>query len=81
MEKTTETEILQEINKLLEKLAVDTFIPGVENATDTQHAEAVLINLKSLNARYDKHEAITHVQALMDLYNIQIDEVLDQIRY
>lgn len=35
----------------------------------------MLISLKSLNAKYDKNEAIAQVRALMDKYNIPIDEL------
>lgn len=38
-----------------------------------------MINLKNLNARYEKPEALTQVQWLMDTYNIQIDELIERI--
>jgi hypothetical protein len=82
MEKKAEAEILQEMSLLLEKMAVDSFVPVLTDSdTAMQHAEAVLLNLKSINARYDKHEAITQVQALMERYNIQIDELLEQVHH
>ena len=74
--------IVQEMTQLLEKTAVESFAPViVDPATDIQNEEAILINLKTINARYDKHEAIAHVQALMDKYNIQIDELLEKVHH
>jgi hypothetical protein len=74
--------IVQEMALLLEKTAVESFAPVItDTASDAQNQEAVLINLKAINARYDKHEAIAHVQALMDKYNIQIDELLEKVHH
>jgi hypothetical protein len=74
--------IVREMTSLLEKTAVDAFAPVItDTATDAQYQEAILINLKAINARYDKHEAIAHVQALMEKYNIQIDELLEQVHH
>jgi hypothetical protein len=80
MKKNNNQEIIQEMAQLFEKMAVDSFAPVITEATE-DHTEAVLISLKAINARYDKHEAIVHVQALMDKYNIQIDELLEQINH
>jgi hypothetical protein len=77
MGKSNSEDIVQEMTQLLDKMAVESF----EVAADTQDTEAVLVNLKTINARYDKNEAISHIQALMIKYNIQIDELLEQIRY
>ena len=72
-------QIIQEMTQLLEKMAVESFVPVIADAGE--NAEAVLLNLKGMNARYDKQEAMVHVQALMRKYNIQIDELLEQIKY
>jgi hypothetical protein len=80
MEKTKNEAIIQEMTQLLEKMAVESFVPVIDEAA-ADNAEAILINLKAINARYDKHEAITHVNSLMEKYNIQIDELLEQIKY
>jgi hypothetical protein len=77
MEKTKNEEIIQEMTQLMEKMAVDSFIPVTDAASE--HAEAVFTNIKVMNARYDKYEALTQIKALMEKYNIQIDELLDQI--
>jgi hypothetical protein len=70
------------MTQLLEKMAVESFVPVIaDTATDGENAEAVLLNLKGMNARYDKQEAMVHVHALMKKYNIQIDELLEQIKY
>jgi hypothetical protein len=80
MEKIKNEEIIHEMTQLLEKMAVESFAPVI-TAADSDSSEAALINLKAINARYDKQEAIAHVKALMDKYNIQIDELLEQISY
>lgn len=80
MEKNKHQDIINEMTQLLEKMAVESFVPVI-TASDTYDAEAALINLKAMNARYDKHEAVTHLKALMEKYNIQIDELLEQIKY
>jgi hypothetical protein len=76
-----EHDIIIEMAKLLEK-------SGIENATlfDTSSAEnnsknleTSWINIKALNARYDKSEALNQVQWLMNKYNIQIDELMEGI--
>jgi hypothetical protein len=77
MEKTKNEEIIQEMTQLLEKMAADTFVPATDAASE--HAEAVFTNIKVMNARYDKYEALRQIKALMEKYNIQIDELLDQI--
>jgi hypothetical protein len=77
-----EKETIKEMTQLLEKMAVDSFVPVITDAvSETDQREAVLINLKNINARYDKQEAITHIQSLMEKYNIQIDELLELIKY
>jgi hypothetical protein len=81
MEKNTNAEIVHEMTRLFDKMAVESFVPVMTGDSETIDAEAALINLKTINARYDKHEALTHVQALMRKYNIQIDELLEQIKY
>lgn len=74
--------IVQEMTLLLEKTAVEEFAPVIADAaTDDQNSEAILISLKAINARYDKHEAVAHVKALMNKYNIQIDELLEQVHH
>ena len=73
-----EHEIMVEMSKLLEKTGLDNIIPSsVPN--DQQVLETVLINLKSLNARFEKGEAIGQIQWLMSAYNIQIDELMERI--
>lgn len=74
--------IIQEMNLLLEKTAVNSVTPLVsDSATEVEHREALLISLKAINARYDKHEAVVHVRAIMEKYNIQIDELLELINH
>ncbi|MBT1703658.1 hypothetical protein [Chryseosolibacter indicus] len=74
--------IIQEMTQLLEKTSVESFAPVItETASDEQTLEAILISLKTINARYDKNDAIVQIRGLMEKYNIQIDEILEQIKY
>lgn len=75
-----EHQIMQEIAELLAKTGLeDVMPPNQEALTNHQTMETVLINLKSLNARYEKGEAVEQVQWLMHRYNIQIDELMERI--
>ena len=76
-----EQDIIAEVSRLLERLGLDGVIAGgpASNGDGLQHLETTLINLKSLNARYDKGEAMGQVKWLMDTYNIQIDELIEKI--
>lgn len=74
-----EHEILVEMSKLLEKTGLDNAIPSTASGNDGQVMETALINLKSLNARYEKSEALNQVEWLMNNYNIQIDELIERI--
>jgi hypothetical protein len=80
MENDMQLEILHEMAQLLDTMAVESFIPVREPVSNVLHPEAMLINLKSLNAKYDKQEAMAHVHALMSKYNIQIDELVEQLK-
>lgn len=71
-----EQEIIQEMSRLLEKTGIENVIASAPGGTNGKLLETTLINLKSLNARYEKGEAIHQVQWLMDTYNIQIDELI-----
>lgn len=73
-----EREIISEMARLLEKTGIESVIPQ-PSAESVQSLEATLVNLRSLNARYEKDEAINQVQWLMNTYNIQIDELMDRI--
>jgi len=74
-----EHEILFEMSKLLEKTGLDNPISSIASANTDQLMETVLINLKSLNARYEKGDALNQVEWLMNTYNIQIDELIERI--
>ena len=80
MSRRMEHEIILEMAKLLEKTGIDNVLPASPAASHQQQIlETALINLKSLNARYEKGEALNQVQWLMDNYNIQIDELIERI--
>lgn len=75
-----EHEIVLEMSKLLEKTGIDSAIPlSAYSGNADQLMETALINLKSMNARYEKGEALNQVQWLMNTYNIQIDELIERI--
>ncbi|MGC1241184.1 MAG: hypothetical protein WA874_06340 [Chryseosolibacter sp.] len=74
-----EREIIHEMSRFLEKTGMENVIPSLPAAGNDQFLETTLINLKSLNARYEKSEAIDQVQWLMNTYNIQIDELMERI--
>lgn len=74
-----EREIILEMSRLLEKTGIDNVIPVSHASGSEQILETALINLKSLNARYEKGEALNQVQWLMNNYNIQIDELIERI--
>ena len=76
-----EHEIMLEVSKLLEKTGLEDLVPVAPppGANQDHFLENILINLKSLNARYEKSEALNQVQWLMNHYNIQIDELMERI--
>jgi len=76
-----EHEIILEMSRLLEKTGMENVItigPGAPAGNDKLMG-TTLINLKTVNARYDKSEAIDQIQWLMNAYNIQIDELMERI--
>lgn len=65
---------------LMEKTGFESFTAVTASETDSDPSmEATLINLKSLCARYDKQDALIQVRALMEKYNIQVDELVENI--
>lgn len=75
-----EQEIILEMSRLLEKTGIENLTPMFPTSDDkSQFLETVLINVKSLAARYEKQEALSQVQWLMNEYNIQIDELMERI--
>ena len=76
-----EHEILLEMSRLLEKTGMENVIPvsPARSANNDQFLETTLINLRSINARYEKNEALYQVQWLMETYNIQIDELMERM--
>jgi ABC-type molybdenum transport system ATPase subunit/photorepair protein PhrA len=72
-----EHDIIVEISRLLEKTGLEGLVLPPSN--NDQILESALIDLRNLNARYDKEEALNQVQWLMENYNIQIDELIERI--
>jgi hypothetical protein len=74
-----ETEILNQFLELAEKSGLQISAPLYPSEGQEQmQIETMLISLRALNARYDKNEAITQIQTLMDRYNIQLDQLIDK---
>ena len=76
-----EKEVISEVSRLLEKTGLEDLIPMGPSLAGNgdQILENALIQLKGLNARYEKNEALSQVQWLMHKYNIQIDELMERI--
>jgi hypothetical protein len=76
-----EQQVIIEMTKLLEKtgLLSSSNIDGQTMDEEAQKLETLWMNVKAINARYDKGEAFTQVGWLMDQYNIQIDELMERI--
>ena len=76
----TEQAVLTELSELMERTGFHSIgsvmLPTVKN--DAGSLEVALSNLKTLNAKYDKNEAIQQIRCLMDKYNIQLDQLMDQ---
>ena len=78
--KDTEHEILLEVMELLEKTGFESFTAVMASPTDSEQSlEATLINIRSLTARYDKQDALIQVRCLMEKYNIQVDELVENL--
>jgi hypothetical protein len=76
-----EKEIINEMALLLEKVGVEDVLPlSVEPSIDSTLEETTLINIKGINARYDKSDAVVQVRTLMEKYNIQLDELEEHIK-
>jgi hypothetical protein len=79
-EKNIEHEILHEVMSLMEKTGFESFTAVTTSETDSMPSlEATLVNIKSLCARYDKQDALIQVRTLMEKYNIQLDELVENI--
>jgi hypothetical protein len=73
-----EKDIIVEMAKLLEKTGVGT-LTSLTDIESPEMLETFWMNVKAMNARFDKGEALTQVQWLMSKYNIQIDELMERI--
>lgn len=77
---TVESEIVMQLLELLEKAGFQALVPlyPSDNLEDERTLDTLRIMVKSLNARYDRHEALTHIRSLLDKYNIQVDQLIDR---
>ena len=75
-----ENEIARQLLDLLDKAGLEAFSPFASaiDRNSRDYLETILISLRNLNAKYDKNEAIQHIHCLMDKYNIQLDQLVDQ---
>jgi hypothetical protein len=76
MEQPIDKEIVKQFSQILEKAGIENVVPTPDD--EVTEMETVLINLKALNAKYDKNEAIHQIRCLMDKYNIQLDQLIDR---
>jgi hypothetical protein len=73
-----EQEVLTQLTELMEKSGFESIAPvALTDADSARFIDTTLINLKTLNARYDKNEAIQQIRCLMEKYNIQLDQLMD----
>jgi hypothetical protein len=77
-QQTIESEIVRQIVELMEKSGFESVAPllSLREKDPTEYVENILINLKTLNAKYDKNEAIHQIRRLMEKYNIQLDQLI-----
>lgn len=76
-----EHEILEEVARLMEKAGFASFVQApIPSDYDEKSLEASLVTIKAIAAKYDKEEAIVQVKSLMEMYNIQIDELIENIK-
>ena len=70
-----EQEVIQTMSRLLEKMGIENAIPSIPVSAENKdkYLETALISLKGLHAGYDKSDALSQIQWLMNTYNIQID--------
>jgi hypothetical protein len=75
-----EHEIVTQLIELLQKSGFDSFgtLAPPTDLEDTSALETILINVKTLNARYDKSDAVTQIRSLMSKYNIQLDQIVSR---
>jgi len=76
---TIETDIVMHLLQLLEKAGFQSIVPlyPADSLEDERTLDTLLITVKSLNARYDRSEALAHIRFLMEKYNIQADQLVD----
>jgi hypothetical protein len=80
-QQTLEQEIVRQMLQVMEKSGLESIAPILSSAEQKESpdfVETTLINLKTLNAKYDKNEAIQQIRCLLDRYNIQVDQLLDK---
>lgn len=78
-QQTIENQIVRQVVELMDKSGFESIAPVLTAEQDSpEFIDTILINLKTLNAKYDKNEALHQIKCLMDKYNIQLDQLVDR---
>ena len=79
-QQTIEQEILKQMLEVMEKSGLGSIAPVLSSVEKEppDFVKTILINLKTLNAKYDKNEALQQIRCLLEKYNIQVDQLLDK---
>ena len=78
-QQSIEQQIVKQLLEVMDKSGFESIAPvltALEQDT-SEFVETILINLKTLNAKYDKNEALHQIKCLMGKYNIQLDQLVD----
>lgn len=78
-QQTIEFQIVKQVLEVMDKSGFESIAPvltALEQDTP-EFIDTILINLKTLNAKYDKNEALHQIRCLMGKYNIQLDQLVD----
>lgn len=79
-QQTIETQMVKEVLELMSKSGFESIAPVLTalEQDSSEFIDTILINLKTLNAKYDKNEALHQIKCLMEKYNIQLDQLVDR---
>jgi hypothetical protein len=80
MQHPIENEILTQLLELMEKSGFQSLVPlyPTDSLEDENTLDTLLITVKSINARYDRSEALAQIHWLLNKYNIQVDQLVDK---
>jgi hypothetical protein len=76
IEEKIQQELICELILYLEKTCVkNIFLPHTEVLEEEHYLEGVLTQIKIMNARYDKKEAVLQIIRIMKQYNVSLSEI------